>query len=229
MALMFEDAGNSSKRKWQCFVCGRHYDEYDTYKEHIVDNHEQAREYIKCPDCDAPVRDIKSHYRAKHPNRKIPEGVQMKVAVWHDFKPGKDGKIKRNTRKPGFRTGYFPSKKAGKDLYYRSGTECEFYECLETDLDVETYFAEPFKVPYFWNKDWHEYTPDIRINYIDGSTEIWEVKPANQTGPEHEQNQAKWNAMKAHAEAMGWDFIVQTEVGLGKLRSKVKRQQNFAS
>ena len=83
--------------------------------------------------------------------------------------------------------------------------------------------AEPFKIPYYWKGKWHDYIPDIRVNYVDGSTEIWEVKPASQT--DYEQNKCKWTAMNDHAANMGWRFIVQTEVGLGKFKNKMLRQR----
>lgn len=224
MTKLFEDAGksNSNVRKWQCFVCGRNYEEYPEYKTHIIESHEEGREFIKCPDCDAPVRDMKLHYKAKHPNRIMPKNVQTRVAVWRDFKP--NGDKKKSTRKPPtFRSGEFVSAKAGRSLHYRSGMECEFYELLEADRDVGSFYAEPFKVPYYYRGEWHDYIPDIRVNFVDGSTEIWEVKPADQT--QYDQNRAKWASMNDHALNHGWQFIVQTEVGLGKLKAKVKKQQ----
>jgi hypothetical protein len=101
--------------------------------------------------------------------------------------------------------------------------ERDFYEQLEADLDVLAFTAEPFKVPYFWQGEWHDYIPDLRVDYIDHAIEIWEIKPDSQK--ELEQNQCKWTAMQKFAEHMGWQFIVQTEDGLGKLRAKVNRQR----
>lgn len=221
MSRLFEDAGKSGgQRKWQCFVCGRNYDGYEEYKSHILESHEQGREYLGCPDCGAPVRDLKMHYTAKHPRRNMPKGVQTRVAIWHDFRPGKDGKKK--TRKPQFRQGTFLSRKSNCELLYRSGMECEFFELLEQDLDVASFYSEPFKIPYYWQGQWHDYIPDIRVNYADGSTQIWEIKPANQT--QYEQNRAKWAAMNEYAINHGWEFVVLTEVGLGKLKTKIKKQ-----
>ena len=149
----------------------------------------------------------------------MPKGVQTRVAVWHDFTSKGE---KKKTRKPKFRTGTFISKKSGAELSYRSGLECEFYEALEADHDVVSFSAEPFKIPYYFQNSWHDYIPDIKIHFKDGSIEIWEIKPANQT--QYEQNRAKWVAMNEHATAHGWNFVVQTEVGLGKLKQKVKKQ-----
>lgn len=222
MGLYFEDSGKVQKRKWQCFVCGKSYDDYPEYKEHILTEHEKGREYLECPDCGAPVRDMPMHYKAKHPKRIMPKNLQTRVAVWRDFK---SSGAKKKTKKPTFRQGTFSSQKSGCDLTYRSGMEEEFYNLLEQDSDVTSFHAEPFKVPYYFKGKWHDYIPDIRVNFIDGSTEIWEVKPATQTGPEYEQNQAKWAAMNDHAQNYGWQFVVQTEVALGKLRKKVARQR----
>lgn len=219
----FEDAnanGKAATRKWQCFVCGKYYKSYEEYKEHILLEHEEGREFLSCPACKAPVRDMQAHWKAKHPKQVYPKGIANRVTVWHDFKPGG----KKKTRRPKVRSGTFISHKNKCEIKYRSGMEEEFYNLLETDGDVAAFVAEPFKIPYFWAAKWHNYIPDLRVNFIDGSTEIWEVKPANQT--DFDQNKAKWAAMNDHALNMGWQFYVQTEVGLGKLRSKIKRQQN---
>jgi hypothetical protein len=228
MTLPFEDRESKSQRKWQCFVCGQQLDDYEGYKSHVLEKHDEGREFIKCPDCDAPVRDLKMHYAAKHPKRALPKGVQTKVAVWHDFKSGKDGnKQKTGTRKPTFRQGSFTSKKCGCDFEYKSGLECEFYECLEEDLDVHCWAYESLKIPYFWKNEWHNYIPDMRVAFIDGTTQIWEIKPANQT--QYEQNKAKWAAANNYCSNMGWEFVVLTEVGLGKLKHKIKKQQGLLS
>lgn len=207
-----------NKRSWQCFVCGDKHDEYNAYKEHIIENHDEGREYLICPDCKAPVRDMKAHYKCKHPSRILPNGLQHRVGVWHDF----SSKGKRKTRKPKFRTGQFESKKSGKLLSYRSGMEEEFYNLLEHDQDVANFDAEPYKVPYFYKGKWHDYIPDLRVNFIDGSVEIWEIKPASQT--DYEQNKAKWVAANEWSINHGWTFVVQTEVGMGKMKTKLKRQ-----
>jgi len=222
MTRTFEDANSKNKgatRRWQCFVCGKNYSDYGEYKEHILAEHEEGREFLTCPACKAPVRDVKAHWKAKHPQRVFPEGISTRVTVWHDFKPGNKGK---KTRRPKVRTGTFLSEKNKCSIRYRSGMEEKFYNLLEADADVLSYSAEPFKVPYFWAGKWHNYIPDLRVNFIDGSTEIWEVKPANQT--DFDQNKAKWASMNDHALNMGWQFIVQTEVALGKLGVKIKRQ-----
>jgi hypothetical protein len=218
----YEDAGKPEQgRKWNCFVCNKLFDTYEGYKGHIIEKHEQGREYIKCPSCDAPVRDMRAHFAAKHPNRLLPKNVQMRVGIWNDFGPTG----KKKTRKPHFISGEYDSLKNGATLHYRSGLERDFYEQLEADLDVLGFVAEPFKIPYFYNGEWHNYLPDLRVDFIDGSTEIWEIKPENQM--KYEQNECKWASMKNHAESMGWEFIIFNEAGLDKLKNKVSKQRRL--
>lgn len=219
---MFEK-NNYHIRKWQCFVCGVNHDDYDEFKDHIMEKHDEGREFLICPDCKAPVRDLKSHYKAKHPKRVMPSGLQTRVTIWKDFKTNKDGKKKAVTRGPNFRQGDFVSNKCGCHFPYKSGLECDFFECLESDLDVVGWTYEELKIPYFWKNEWHNYIPDAKVKFIDGSIQIWEIKPANQT--QYEQNKTKWAAANNFCTNMGWEFIVLTEVGLGKLQSKIKRQQ----
>jgi len=216
----FEDAGAQQKRRWMCFVCGKGCGEYEEYKTHIITEHEQGREYLSCPTCKAPVRDMKTHFKVKHPARATPKGVQMRVGIWRDFSP--NGK-KKKTRKPNFITGYFESKKMGLDFRYRSRFEENFYQCIESDTDVLYYYAEPFKIPYHWQGEWHNYIPDIRIVFIDETTQIWEIKPNSQT--EYEQNKAKWASAHNHCQNVGWEFIVQTEKALEMYRAKIRRQR----
>jgi hypothetical protein len=221
MSKLFEDTGDKNARKFQCFVCGVNHDDIQKMKDHVIETHEEGREYILCPECKFPVRCLKTHFKVKHPARTMPKGVQTRVSIWRDF--SSNGKKKKTTKKVSFRTGSFTSRKSGCDIPYRSGMECEFYELLESDHDVSAFFAEPFRVPYYYQNSWHDYIPDIRVNFVDGTTEIWEIKPANQTA--YEQNRAKWGAMNDHALNHGWQFSVQTEVGLGKLKAKIKKQQ----
>lgn len=212
---------NNNKRKWQCFVCGQSYTDFDGFKSHIIEKHEEGREYIICPlqRCGAPVRDIRSHFKAKHPSEQQPKNIQAKAMIWKD-QTSKNLK----TKKPRFRDGYIISNKnGGKEFHYRSGMECEVMECLEAIPEIMAYDVEPFKkgIPYLYKGKVHNYFPDLSIKFIDGKVEIWEIKPASQT--DLEVNECKWAAANKYCEARGWEFIVVTEVGLGKLKKMAKR------
>jgi hypothetical protein len=200
-------------------VCGQEFKEYDEFKSHIIESHEEGREYLTCPKCQGPVRDIKMHYKAKHPGWEVPKGIQHKTTVWNDF----SSRGKKRSTGVKFRKGTFISNKMnGKELYYRSGFEAEVYEVLEALPDVVTYDAEPLEIPYLFNGKSKRYRPDLSILFADGHKEIWEIKPATQTALP--VNEAKWTAANTYCQNRGWEFMVLTEVGFGKLKRQIKRQ-----
>jgi DNA-directed RNA polymerase subunit RPC12/RpoP len=221
MTLPFQE---SSSRKYQCFVCGIQFDDYDKYREHVLEKHQEGREYVKCPleHCQAPVRDVRLHFKAKHPKTPLPQKGMMRAMVWKDFSPG--GEKRKTKKKPQFKEGWYQSTKMNKQIHYRSGYEATIYECLDCDADVNTFEAEPFEIPYIHKGKSHKYIPDIIVRFIDGRTEVWEVKPSNQTAME--QNQNKWEAAGRACKSRGWEFVVMTETGIEKLKSKVKEQQS---
>jgi hypothetical protein len=195
------------------------FNEFADYKEHIISEHEEGREWIKCPlaRCGAPVRDIRSHFKICHPADKIPHDMQMKVMVWRDF-----GSKKR--KKMQFEEGYLISiKNHGAAMHYRSSYEKKIYECLEQLPRVVSYQVEPFYVGYFFGSKNRKYYPDIQVNFADNSTEIWEVKPSKQTSSK--QNRAKWEACEAYCLVKGWKFVVKTEKGIANLLIEVADNQ----
>jgi hypothetical protein len=211
----------NTNRKYQCFVCGQNYEDFTEYKQHIIQNHELGREFVICPliRCGAPVRDVRAHFAAKHKNETLPKTCQMRAIVWKDQSSKKDGKLKN--KRPKFREGYLMStKNGGKEMHYRSGMECEVYECLEVMPEVLGYEVEPFAVQYSFMGEIHEYNPDLKILFDDGRIEIWEIKPANQTSLP--KNSAKWAACQQYCDTRGFQFMVLTEIGMGKLKSRIK-------
>jgi len=207
-------------RKWQCFICGKSHNDFESFKTHIMETHDEGREYIVCPleRCGAPIRDVRLHFKVIHKTEKPPKQGQMRALIWKD--PLSGGK---RTKKPSFREGYIVSlKNNGKEFFYRSSYECEVFECLEVLPDVIAYDVEPFKqgIPYLFNGKSHKYHPDLSIKFSDGTVAVWEIKPANQT--HLPLNEAKWSAAGQYCRARGWDFVVVTEVGINKLKKKVR-------
>jgi hypothetical protein len=208
----------NDKRQYTCFVCGVSFNSFNEFNEHIIETHEEGREYIKCPleRCGACVRDVRQHFKAKHKTEVIPKCGQLKATIWKD-QNSKTGQMKQ--RKPKFREGYMYSVKNGKEVHYRSGMECEVYECLEAMQEVISYEVEPFKVNYSFQGTMHEYNPDLQIFFQDGRIEIWEIKPSNQTSLP--KNNAKWGACQYFCETRGYKFMVLTEVGMQKLKKGI--------
>ena len=105
-----------NQRKYQCFVCGVQFQDFFEYKQHIIDKHEEGREYVLCPlqRCGAPVRDMRTHFRVKHPSESMPKIKQFKALIWKDFSTKHpNGK----TRKPKFREGNYESTKMKQMLH----------------------------------------------------------------------------------------------------------------
>lgn len=213
------DFNNGKKRTWQCFVCGKNHNDPQTFKEHIVENHEEGREFLLCPlkRCQSPVRDLYAHFKAKHPTEKIPTFKQNKAIIWADIST-KNGETKVTKRKPKFRSGHFVSIKNGCDVPYRSGLECSLYEIIEHTPEIIKYSAEPLSISYFFEGEKHEYIPDLQVQYSDGRIEIWEIKPMNET--KLPKNQAKWESAAKYCKNRGWAFQVVTEKYISKLKKK---------
>lgn len=220
MASPYEEEVGKGVRRYQCFCCGRQYTDITEYKQHIVSEHEEGRDFVTCPleRCKFPVRDVKLHFAAKHPSEKMPQKGMMKAMVWKDFSGGKCKKVKG----PKTKTGWHGSTKMGENFYYRSGWEKEVYELLDQDTDVLGYKAEPFAIDYVYKGEGHQYTPDILVTYFDNHQELFEIKPSNQTLLE--QNQAKWKSAETVCEMRGWKFVVVTEQMIEKLKNKIKKQ-----
>lgn len=220
---MFEEKSN--KRKFQCYVCGVMFTEFNEFTEHIIKEHEEGRDYVFCPlqRCKTPVRDVTSHFRLFHPQEKIPKIGQLKALVWRDISA--QGKVK--TKKPAFKQGYYESTKMNKAFLYRSGWEATVFELLDSWNEVVAFEAEPFDIPYIHEGTCHKYKPDIFIAFLDGRKAVWEVKPSNQTYLE--KNQDKWFSARKACEARDWEFTVITEQVIEKLKKTVKNQhlQNY--
>jgi len=208
------------QRKYRCFICGMDYIDYDEFKDHVTGEHEEGREYVVCKLCQAPVRDMRLHYKTKHPGKKLQDG-QRRAQIWYDFSGQKRTKMK----KPAYVEGtHISPKNNWQEMHYRSSYELEVYKCLDELKEIMNYEVEPRDcvTPYFWNGKWRKYWPDLKVRFIDGHTEIWEVKPSNQT--DYNQNRAKWDACSESMGNRGWSFWVKTEMGINKLRKLIVEQ-----
>lgn len=217
----FEDL--SGGRKFVCFVCGVSHDTYPQYTEHILASHEEGREYVKCPllRCQAPVRDLRLHYKVKHPKETLPKIGQMRALIWTDQRNPK--KKKKTTQ---FKEGFITSQKNGNiPMHYRSSWERDVYMCLEHWDDVLGYKVENFPVEYYWKGKRKRYFPDLFIAFLDGHYEVWEIKPENQKAME--VNKAKWLACEGHCQARSWVFKVITERDIQQLKQQIKFDINL--
>jgi len=216
--MTLEFGGSSGKHT--CFCCGVQFSDYEEFKSHILDSHEEGRDFVRCPldHCGAPVRDAKLHMKVKHPRYDMRNFKgQVKALVWQDF----SAKGKK-TRKPRFKQGKYESTKTGRVLGYRSGLEERVYKILDQHEEVVSFYSEPFNINYIHKGQAHKYIPDLFVTFMDGHKEIWEVKPSNQT--DLEVNKNKWRAAEDACKVRGWKFEVFTEQRIDRLAQEVRRQ-----
>lgn len=208
----------SGGRKYVCFVCGVPFDIYQDFSSHVKETHEEGREWVKCPlaRCQAPVRDVRLHYRVKHPSEKPPTQGQMRALIWSDQK-----QPSKKKKKMQFAEGYITSQKnGGTNMHYRSSWERDVYMCLEHCDDVLGYKVESFPVEYYWKGRRKRYFPDLFVSFKDGHHEVWEIKPSNQK--QMELNKAKWLACEGYCEARKWTFKIVTEEEIRQLKQRAR-------
>lgn len=198
-------------RNYCCFVCDQSFEEIDLLRSHIVINHKEGDDYVVCPVCTSPTRDLVAHYRSKHIGEIIPQGAQTRALIIRDIKK-KGNKNKLITK---FKQGNFYSEKNKCNIFFRSGLELKFIKHLEKNPKVRKYKAESLQIEYFFNGGNHNYIPDILVEYTDGKIELWEIKPKSQT--KWDKNIAKWKAANIYCKKRNWEFIVMTENALKKL------------
>ena len=200
-------------REYLCFVCFEGFDSIDSFRDHIVTNHEEGTDFIVCPACKMPLRELKTHFVLRHPEQSIPKDYPTKPIILRDIKKPKH-------KKTNYKQGNFFSKKNNKDLFFRSGMELEFYKILEDKKDVTAYRAEPIEIDYYYEGSNHRYIPDILVEFNSGQKQLWEIKPKSQT--KMPKNQAKWAAASDYCKKRNWEFIVLTERGLRLLKKGKK-------
>lgn len=141
----------------------------------------------------------------------------MRATEWHD--PYTSKKVKKV---PVFKEGFFTSQKnGGAKMHYRSGFEIAVYQALEKMDAVESYEVEPVGIEYHMN-GFKRYWPDLKVKFKDGKTEVWEIKPANQT--DWKINELKWGAAKTYCSHRGWEFRVITENEIKQLKTDAENK-----
>jgi hypothetical protein len=204
-------------RQFQCFVCGLLFETRPEFSNHVKETHEEGREWVKCPleRCQAPVRDVRAHFRNCHKHDVVPKNCQMRCVVWND---PKNPKLRK--KKVAFQEGYFSSAKNRRSMHYNSSWEREVYEVLEKRPDVVKYEVEPLAIEYYFQGETKNYLPDLRVHFSGNYKEIWEIKPISQTGMA--VNKAKWESCAEYCKKRGWDFKVITEVGIAKMKNDLR-------
>lgn len=119
-----------------------------------------------------------------------------------------DGKVR-------FNTGRFYSEKNGEELFYRSSYELAAFHILEQMSVVKGYSTECEIIPYEFEDAIRRYVPDLKVEYLDGSVDIIEVKA--DWAIDLPVNQAKFDAARKYCSDHDFGFVVWTEVNQPKL------------
>lgn len=120
------------------------------------------------------------------------------------------------------------------NVVYRSGWELKVMMDLDHDSKVMRWSSEELMIPYILQGRRRRYYPDFFVEYIDGTKELWEIKPHKETRPPtksksrrrliqeattFEMNKAKWAAATEWCNRRGVKFRVLTEKELFKRKN----------
>lgn len=209
----------NDQKKIMCFVCAMESLDVDSWKNHIINSHQKNEEYLLCPSCDIPCRDLISHWKVHHRNDEMPNFGVIRVNKIYDWNY-KYQKEQRKKRK--WKEGLFDSIKMGKKIHYRSSWERDVMICLEKCVDVLEYYGDDHLcIPYYIHSKQHRYWPDFTVRLRDNKTYILEIKPIDQA--EWEINQAKWEYAVKYCNTRQWKFQVWTQKHIIKIKTRASR------
>lgn len=129
---------------------------------------------------------------------------------------------RKNGRKGHYITGTYTSTRSNADFKYRSGWELAYMKYLDDNEDVFTWSYENVAIPYVSNTrtgKLRKYYPDFQVEWIDGRSELIEIKPSKRVMQTAVQKKLK--AAGTYCLAHGLTLVVITEVelkGLGLLK-----------
>ena len=117
--------------------------------------------------------------------------------------------------------GHLYFKQRGWHLHFESPLERDFFILQFFDENVVDIEEQPVIV-YWQDEDDRKrrYTPDARIDYADGSTKLFEVKPKRILKKKAKELAPKFDAAKDYAEQKGWKFYVVSEDEIRTTRLK---------
>src|SRR5476651_852528 len=113
------------------------------------------------------------------------------------------------TRRSNHTRGYHPSRKNGCSFGWESQLEAGFLRLLELSPSVLTYEVQPSLEVVSMNGVSIKYIPDVCVNFADGITRWFEIKPSIRLL--NQKIEIKIRAIKTHFENNGRAFFIATE------------------
>jgi hypothetical protein len=121
-------------------------------------------------------------------------------------------------------TGYFPSKKNGRSVFFESLLEKTLFLTLEFDKEVISYLEQPVKINYKVDNKTRKYHPDCLIDYMTGKSRLVEVKYVIDLIEKKDDLEIKLEQGKIYADANDLIFDVYDET---QLDSTTKKNMEF--
>ena len=137
-----------------------------------------------------------------------------------------ENKLPKRKPKKTFRsvTGYFPSKKNGRSVFFESLLEKTLFLTLEFDNTVIRYLEQPVKIEYKINNKIRPYHPDCLIDYHTGKSRLVEVKYTIDLIEKKDNLEIKLEQGKLYADANDLIFDVYDET---QLDATIKKNMEF--
>lgn len=118
--------------------------------------------------------------------------------------------------------GYFRSKKNCGSVYYASSYELRCLFLLEEDSSVLSFRrCDAFQGDEGWRN------PDLWVDFSDGRSEVWEVKPEGMLLNDAVQEQIRESEVFAESKGVGFRLWTENDSGLGSDHEIVKWAQEY--
>jgi len=113
------------------------------------------------------------------------------------------------TRSGSIPRGYFPSAKNGQMVAYEQLLEADAVVLFEMSPLIKSYVGQPEKIYYPDGDRTRLYTPDFRVDLIDGSRILVEIKPERCLAPPDVKH--KFERIQEHLDRLAKPFTILTD------------------
>ncbi|RBQ32787.1 hypothetical protein CRU92_03465 [Arcobacter sp. FW59] len=117
-------------------------------------------------------------------------------------------------------TGYFPSKKNSRSIFFESMLEKKLFLSLEFDENVLNYLEQPVIIEYTNKNRKTTYCPDCLINYKNSESKLIEVKYSSELIDKEDEFKIKFEQAKLYANENNLIFDIFTEKSIEPIELK---------
>jgi hypothetical protein len=105
-------------------------------------------------------------------------------------------------------TGEYYSSKTRRSHPWESPLERDHFHRIEVDTDVVDYLAQPHRLMMTFDGRVYDYTPDVRVRFADGGTEIREIKKSKKEIERDPFYEIKLFLAGYLYEELGWSYRI---------------------